>query len=387
MNKQKEPLSIIAVKTLLAVIIFTGVGTIIIGGGWLIGKQAEKTIEPENITKTKSLVPDNEKINVEIDIFKFIPEHSVIVQKKIEDIDGDSMEEIFLYYITDLREDSITGRNALMILKSNDGSDYKMVWEYDFGKLIYNRPEQRNDERILIYDKDTDVPKIGFVIDRRAGKSGSHVFVYFDKNKKSFGTIGILDENDKKVDSIDDVKIEDADGDGIQEIIKDVYDGQKYKWEKESYVYQAIKKPVPYLDNSKNVYRNEKFGYELEHFAYLKVYEKDEKIKFSYGYGNTTISASKKIAAKEIEDYKCIDGEKKSTGSWPYITSSACSKIQSENGFDIFKISYRNSHWNSSWKVYNLIKKIDGKNFMVIVINAQEMSADGIASSLKFIEE
>ena len=39
MPNKKEPLSLIVIKTLLAVIIFTGVGTIIIGGGWLIGKQ------------------------------------------------------------------------------------------------------------------------------------------------------------------------------------------------------------------------------------------------------------------------------------------------------------------------------------------------------------
>ncbi len=36
---KKEPLSIMTVKTLLAVIIFTGLGTIIIGGAYLIGKQ------------------------------------------------------------------------------------------------------------------------------------------------------------------------------------------------------------------------------------------------------------------------------------------------------------------------------------------------------------
>ena len=40
MPNKKEPLSIMTVKTLLAVIIFTGVGTIIIGGGLLIGEQS-----------------------------------------------------------------------------------------------------------------------------------------------------------------------------------------------------------------------------------------------------------------------------------------------------------------------------------------------------------
>jgi len=38
---KKEPLSIITVKTLLAVIIFAGVGTIIVGGGWLIGMRGK----------------------------------------------------------------------------------------------------------------------------------------------------------------------------------------------------------------------------------------------------------------------------------------------------------------------------------------------------------
>ena len=39
MPNKKEPLSLIVIKTILAVIIFTGVGTIIVGGAWLIGKQ------------------------------------------------------------------------------------------------------------------------------------------------------------------------------------------------------------------------------------------------------------------------------------------------------------------------------------------------------------
>ena len=41
MTNKKEPLSIIAVKTLLAVIIFAGIGTIIIGGGLLIGERGK----------------------------------------------------------------------------------------------------------------------------------------------------------------------------------------------------------------------------------------------------------------------------------------------------------------------------------------------------------
>ena len=41
MPNKKESLSIIAVKTLLVVLLFTGIGTIIIGGGYLIGEQGK----------------------------------------------------------------------------------------------------------------------------------------------------------------------------------------------------------------------------------------------------------------------------------------------------------------------------------------------------------
>ena len=47
---KKEPLSLIVIKTLLAVIIFTGVGTIIVGGGWLIGNY-EKISKPIKSTQ------------------------------------------------------------------------------------------------------------------------------------------------------------------------------------------------------------------------------------------------------------------------------------------------------------------------------------------------
>jgi len=59
MPNKKEPLSLITIKTLLAVIIFTGVGTIIVGGGWLIGKQNRisslldgSTVKKETANKT-----------------------------------------------------------------------------------------------------------------------------------------------------------------------------------------------------------------------------------------------------------------------------------------------------------------------------------------------
>ena len=54
----KESLSIMIVKTLLAIIIFAGVGTIIVGGGLLIGKQGE-------ISNTKPTEPSTREVIIE----------------------------------------------------------------------------------------------------------------------------------------------------------------------------------------------------------------------------------------------------------------------------------------------------------------------------------
>ena len=62
---KKEPLSIITVKTILAVIIFTGVGTIIVGGGWLIGKQGKVSngeLSKSTVKETKEIASDDELI-------------------------------------------------------------------------------------------------------------------------------------------------------------------------------------------------------------------------------------------------------------------------------------------------------------------------------------
>ena len=65
MPNKKEPLSLITIKTLLAVIIFTGVGTIIVGGGWLIGnnyenKTNDKIVKPVD-QEMRKCVKEGEK--------------------------------------------------------------------------------------------------------------------------------------------------------------------------------------------------------------------------------------------------------------------------------------------------------------------------------------
>ena len=67
---KKEPLSIITIKTLLAVIIFTGVGTIIIGGGLLIGmdgKVSNNRLPKPVIEKKQKEKLDIKTGNAEID--------------------------------------------------------------------------------------------------------------------------------------------------------------------------------------------------------------------------------------------------------------------------------------------------------------------------------
>ena len=157
-------------------------------------------------------------------------------------------------------------------------------------------------------------------------------------------------------------------------------------------IYNCVDNKCQILKNKLNtsgwqIYRDEKFGFEFQYPAYLDIHKKDGEIKFSYGHGDIIVTAPKKVGTEEAEGYKCVNGGEKPTGTYFYdITSYECSKIQSKNGFDISKVSYRSGHWNGSRKIYNLIKKIDDKSFVVVVINTQEMSADGIASSLKIIK-
>ena len=94
----KESLSIITVKTLLAVIIFTGVGTIIVGGGLLIGKyyknQDNRFIKPAIqeviITTDKTEYEQGEavKITVENDTDKKVRIYTPLLG--IERFDNDN---------------------------------------------------------------------------------------------------------------------------------------------------------------------------------------------------------------------------------------------------------------------------------------------------------
>jgi len=68
MPNKKEPLSLITIKTLLAVIIFTGVGVIIVGGGWLIGESRRKVSDNLNNKLSETVVEERQKEKLDIKI-------------------------------------------------------------------------------------------------------------------------------------------------------------------------------------------------------------------------------------------------------------------------------------------------------------------------------
>ncbi|RLA77342.1 MAG: hypothetical protein DRG30_00395 [Epsilonproteobacteria bacterium] len=377
-------------KLILAVVLIVCVGAVVGLMGWVTTKRTERIVELEEAIKTKSL-PINNK---EIDIFKFIPEHSVIVQKKTEDIDNDNIKEIFLYYITDFKKDSLNldesitfGSANLKILKSKEDNNYERAWSYTYPKLlVYDESREKSNNCIIIYDKETEIPKIGFVINHQTNPLlNSYVFVYFDKKRFiDFNTIRILHKGPKSLvtsNSIDNVEIKDIDGDGTCEIIKTTSSKkQEYKWNKENYSYK-YQSEEPLLSFSEKIYRSEKFGYEFKYPSYINpsdinIFEKDEKLIISYGHGLATIYAPKKVKSEEIEKYRCIEEEGK----------SACSKIQSENEFNIFKFTHGAvSHWDSSSQTYSLIKENEDESFLVIEIGTQGINVDETAASLKMI--
>jgi len=288
-QKQKESLSVMIAKTVLAIAVITGLGTIIIGGGVLImkyynGEVNNRVVKAENCGK-------------DIQCFK----------KAIQNCQA-----------------GVTGES---ITEDNTANIYtKSTW--------YQKVIGEENGMCKTYRKAVDK-------------------VYMNN-----------EERENTVEYYIYYKIGDS-----SEIVKS----------------ERIKKELSTSDWQ--TYRNEEFGFEVKYPAYLDVHERDGKIRFFYGHGDITISASKKVGIEEAENYKCVTGEGKPIGTYSHdITSYGCSEIQSKNEFDIFKISYRSGHWNGSRKIYNLIKKIDDENFVVVVINTQEMSADGIASSLKIIE-
>jgi hypothetical protein len=338
--------------------------------------------------------------NNTIDISKFIGNESDVFETYVEDIDNDSTEEIFIYYMQD-RKSGISKGNKnkfLMILKNNLENNYEIGWKCFVGDGSY-RPQEKLANWVTFYDNETDKIKIKFTIDYRpaANEPYEYRFVSFDKSENKFEIIKISNTDFYRSD-LDMMRkaitMEDTDNDGVQEIIENDENefGYKYvySWDEKTHIYQAntrLSKDRFKLDYSEKIYTNEKYGYELKHVAYLGVpYEKNEKINLSYGHGYISISAPIEIKQEEVDNYRCIDGAKTEAkyvirGRTVYIT---CSKIESENGLEIFKNSYPIS--DDSYATYNLIKENNDETFTIIVVSATNLSADDIVSSFKFIK-
>lgn len=403
-------------------IVFTTL-IVMIGGfigvvGYLIENKEDVIKKQTTITETNILNSDHEVEKLEnnqisnskiiqlknntIDISKFIGNESIVFETYAEDIDNDSAEEIFIYYMQD-RKSGISKEDKnkfLMILKNNSENNYEISWKCFIGDGSY-RPQEKLANWVTFYDNETDKIKIKFTIDYRpkANEPYEHRFVSFDKSENKFEIIKISNTDIYRTD-LDmmrkAIETEDIDNDGVQEIIENNENefGYKYvyNWDEKTHTYQAntrLPKDRFELDHNEKIYTNEKYGYELKYVAYLGVpYEKNEKINLSYGHGSISISSPIEAGQEEVDSYKCVEGEKTETeysirGRTVYTT---CSKIESENGLEIFKSSSYNSYTTDSNKIYNLIKENDDETFTIIVVSATNLSADEIVSSFKFIK-
>jgi len=339
--------------------------------------------------------------NNTIDISEFVGNESTVFEVYVEDMDNDDAEEIFIYYMQDRKSGISKGdkNKFLMILKNNSENNYGIGWKYFVGDGSY-KPQGKLADWVAFYDNKTDKIKIKFTIDYRptANEPYEHRFVSFDKSENKFEIIKISNTDFYGTDSDmirKAITIEDIDNDGVQEIIEDNENefGYKYvyNWDEKTNTYQAntrLSKDRFELDYSEKIYTNKEYGYELKYVAYLGVpYEKNEKINLSYGHGHISISAPIEIKQDEVNDYKCIEGEKTETnkyilhGRTVYIS---CSKIESENELEIFKISRPTP--TNLYITYNLIKENNNESFTIIIVSTTNLSADEIVSSFKFIK-
>ena len=179
---KKEPLSIIAVKILLAVIIFVGVGTIIIGGGWLIGNYG-KVSEPVKLSQKQSVeiveeeIKDetadwktyrNEEYGFEI---KYPNNYKVGPRKNLIELEPDDYNKYCLITIgqhssfknvlfTDWHQKNMAGNQDLLIKEENKNQMLKTV-EADGIQTLTNYTYFTN-EKTAVYlscnkDKDNSI--------------------------------------------------------------------------------------------------------------------------------------------------------------------------------------------------------------------------------------
>ena len=120
---KKESLSIMIVKTLLAVVIFTGMGTIIVGGGYIIWEHG-KNGENSKITKpinqgTKNNAHYQENRNEIID--KILPEgySRDLAHYSVEDLNNDGTKEIIIISTPVIRDEIYVAEEAYLIIATD----------------------------------------------------------------------------------------------------------------------------------------------------------------------------------------------------------------------------------------------------------------------------
>lgn len=317
----------------------------------------------------------------EVDVLKFIPQGSLVMQKVTDDIDNDGKKEVIIFYLVDPKDfvyPSKDGKLNFMILKSDAGGKYSIAWQYFYGSMSF-LPDYTKD-RIYVYEKETDMPKIKFFINDEA-TDGINFFVYYDKNTGDFKSLKAINEDtgDDKISIratsiIGPIEMKDTDKDGLQEI-HELVSGYIYKLDENNRVYKAINsclatKTIPKTGDTKTrIYRDERYDYEIEFPIKSRIICNNITVRL----GEIIIFAPiRDVDISKIDDYKCKVGKETMVGSTPSGTHSIeCKKFYTNSGYDVFKKTNFYPHDGSFDTTYSLIKKENSQKFTIIQITTE----------------
>ena len=296
---KKESLSVMTVKTLLAVVIFAGVGTIIIGGGYIIGeysknKQNNKITKPINQEIENNTYYQENKSEI---IDKILPEgySRDLAHYSVEDLNNDGIKEIIIISTPIIRDEMYVIEEAYLTVITDVKKDntYKKVGDYYFttennvGMIelpyVNNFIDIDNDgkkEILLSFDVTMKHIMVIFKIDWEAGKMNwLKATEYGVSYQNAFITSSRLGLETK-------IHYEDIDNDNMIEVIG----------EKKEYIYDYFEADISDLENEEN-YKITKFVYKWDGSGFVY----DEKLSNALTPDSVNISDWQTYRNEEFE--------------------------------------------------------------------------------------